>query len=615
MDRRQTLPKDTVLAGAYRIGKVIGSGGFGITYEAEDIKLSTAVAIKEYFPDEFGDRDAGMSVHPRSERHRKTFEWGRTSFVEEARTLARFQHPSIVHILRIFEANSTAYMVMRLERGQSLEHWLKGLGRLPTQAELDRIVAPLLDALELMHASSFLHRDIAPDNIIVRPDGTPVLLDFGAARSVVAKQTRTMTGIVKAGYSPHEQYSSDSRLQGPWSDLYALGGTLYRAVVGRAPDEATLRISDDHMRRASKDIDQGRYRPSFLKAIDACLMTQPSARPQSVAAVRPGLLGRDLPAMAGPMSRARNKPISAARHKPVTVPPKAQPKTYQAWPWLAAAAIATILVGSYGGTQYVRWSVYKVESDTKRAKQIAEAVAEKKKAYEQAAAEAQARRDRDAEEVQAREREAKIAEEERAREDAAEAIRKANEEKRLAEERTRQQTEAKREAEAAKKANEEALARQASEKRQAEERRQAEAAAAARKAAEETAKAREARVAAEQQARREADARQQAAAPIRINSYWQADSKCQPKPIARVGIVRAPMYGKVESRSETIIAENSRNGKCIGTKQNAIAFLYAPTVPTVTQDRLSIEVRYATGTKTFDCLINVKDRKSECQAL
>lgn len=252
MDRRQTLPKDTVLADAYRIRKVIGSGGFGITYEAEDIRLSTAVAIKEYFPDEFGERDAGMSVRPRSERHKQTFQWGRTSFLEEARTLARFQHASIVHILRIFEANSTAYMVMRLERGESFENWLRGLGRLPTQAELDRITAPLLDALEIMHASNFLHRDIAPDNIIVRPDGTPVLLDFGAARSVVAKQSRALTGIVKAGYSPHEQYATDARLQGPWSDLYALGGTLYRAVVGRAPDEATLRISDDGMRRASR---------------------------------------------------------------------------------------------------------------------------------------------------------------------------------------------------------------------------------------------------------------------------------------------------------------------------------------------------------------------------
>ena len=120
--------------------------------------------------------------------------------------------------------------------------------------------------------------------------------------------------------------------------------------MGRAPDEATLRFSDDRMRRATQDIDRGQYRPSFLKAIDACLMTQPSARPQSVAALRPGLLGRDQsPMIRQSMPRARNKPTSAAADKPVSVLTKAQPKTYQAWPWLAAAAIATMLAGSYGG--------------------------------------------------------------------------------------------------------------------------------------------------------------------------------------------------------------------------------------------------------------------------
>src|SRR5262249_49537228 len=205
-----------------------GSGGCASIYEAQYNNLCTAVAIKESYPDEYGDRDAGMSVRPKSERHRKTFEWGRSNFLKEARTLARFEHFSIVRVARVFEANSTAYMVMSFERGQSFEAWLNGLGRPPTQAELDAIVVPLLGALEggleMMHAANFLHRDIAPDNIIVRGDGTPVLLDFGAARRAVAEMSRSLTGIVKAGYSPHEQYSSNNRLQGPWSDLYALGG-------------------------------------------------------------------------------------------------------------------------------------------------------------------------------------------------------------------------------------------------------------------------------------------------------------------------------------------------------------------------------------------------------
>src|SRR5262245_30446975 len=165
-----------------------------------------------------------MSVRPKSERHRNTFEWGRTNFLQEARTLARFEHPSIVRVTRVFEAHATAYMVMRFEKGLSLEDWLRSLGRPPTQEELDDILAPLLGALELMHGANFLHRDIAPDNIIIRPDGTPVLLDFGAARRSApdagpGEQSRALTGIIKAGYSPYEQYSSDNRLQGAWSDL------------------------------------------------------------------------------------------------------------------------------------------------------------------------------------------------------------------------------------------------------------------------------------------------------------------------------------------------------------------------------------------------------------
>jgi hypothetical protein len=350
-------------------------------------------------------------------------------------------------------------------------------------------------------------------------------------------------------------------------------------------------------------------------------MTKPSDRPQSVAALRSGLLGRDQPEKSRP-----SKPRSHV--KPMTVPPqvpaKPQPKTYQAWPWLAAAAVAVVMAGSYGGTQYARMSMYKAESEAKGARRVAEAVAEKKKAFEDAAAEAQAKRDRETEEAQSREREAKLAEEERVREAAAEATRKADEERR--------------QAEAARRANEETAARQAAEKRQAEERRQADAAAAARRAAEEAkardariaseeqarreaaakkaiedaTKTREARAAAEEQARREAEAKRLATAtPIRVDAlFWQHDSTCQPKLIARIGLVNAPNYGKIESRTETYRAEQ---GRCAGTKQTATYFVYSPTTPAVTQDRLSIEVRYDKGTRTYDCVINVQDHTSQCQ--
>src|SRR6185369_17553351 len=147
----------------------------------------------------------------------------------------------------------------------------------------------LLDALQVMHAADFLHRDIAPDNIIVRADGSPVLLDFGAARRSVAEMSRSLTGIVKAGYSPHEQYTSDNRLQGPWSDIYSLGGTLYRAVTGHPPEEATLRLSEDHMAPAAQ-VAEASYRPDFLDAIDWALSLSARDRPGSIADWRKGLL-------------------------------------------------------------------------------------------------------------------------------------------------------------------------------------------------------------------------------------------------------------------------------------------------------------------------------------
>ena len=356
VDGRVALPKNMVLDEAYRVERVIGTGGFGITYAAEDLKLGTKVALKEYYPAEFGARDNHLRVSARSENHKKTFEWGRTSFLQEARTLARFRHPSIVLVTRVFEALSTAYMVMDFEKGQPLEGWLKGLGRPPAQEELDRIAAPLLDALAMMHAENFLHRDIAPDNIIIRADGTPVLLDFGAARRAVAEMSRTLTGVVKAGYSPHEQYA-DSRHQGPWSDIYALGATFYRAVTGRPPEEATIRVTDDQLSPAAVAAVRT-YRQSFLRAIDECLKVQPSERPQSIVELRPMLLRRETPP---PVPDTQQIAGTRKIERPTSRPARGQ------WLWITSAATLAILAGSYGGFEYMRWqgtSAPKVEAST-----------------------------------------------------------------------------------------------------------------------------------------------------------------------------------------------------------------------------------------------------------
>jgi serine/threonine protein kinase len=282
MDYRQVLQTGTVLDGKYRIERVIGSGGFGITYEAFDIGLASPVAIKEYYPSQFGVRDATFSVRPRSERDREIFDRLLSSFLREARTLNQFEHPAIVRVLSVFEAYGTAYMVMKYETGPSLKAWLADLVRLPTQGELDRLVPPLLDALEMMHDADFLHRDIAPDNIIVRSDGSPVLLDFGASRRVMGEMTGTLTGVVKKGYSPQEQYATDSRSQGPWTDIYALGATLYRCISGQTPNEATERMLDDSTLPAV-EVGAGHYRDEFLAAIDAAIVLRPKERPASIA--------------------------------------------------------------------------------------------------------------------------------------------------------------------------------------------------------------------------------------------------------------------------------------------------------------------------------------------
>lgn len=421
LDSRLTLTPDTLLDFSYRIGRVVGAGGFGITYEAEDIHLGTRVAVKEYYPFDFGDRDQRMNVLPKSERHERIFHWGRTNFLQEARTLARFEHQAIVRVTRVFEANATAYMVMRFEQGASFESWLDRLGRPPSQKELDSIVAPLLEALEMMHAADFLHRDIAPDNIIVRADGTPVLLDFGAARRAVAEMSRAITGIVKPGYSPHEQYASDSRLQGPWSDLYALGATLYRAVAGRPPEEATLRVDEDRMPPASRCAG-GHYRSDFLSAIDACLKVKGSERPQSVAQLRPLLLGRSYARVGGPPGAPAEESGAAGSSRTARGPAGYSRDGTKGHRRIVAAALCVLTVGAYGAYELaLRRPAPEADLERLRTDQREAALdADRLLAEERAraiAAEAEARR-RAAEEERARLEEQRRAEERRQAEEA-----------------------------------------------------------------------------------------------------------------------------------------------------------------------------------------------------
>ena len=223
----------------YVLENVLGQGGFGITYLARDTNLDRRVAIKEYLPTDYARRHADATVQARTESNAERYSWGLERFSLEARTLARFDHPSIVRVYSVFEANNTAYMVMRFEDGENLAHLLERCVTLP-EKQLVPCLLTILDGLQLVHDAGFIHRDIKPDNIYVREDGTPVLLDFGSARQSLGR-SKTMTILVAPGYAPLEQYYGDSATQGPWTDIYGLGATLYRAIAGRPPLDAIAR--------------------------------------------------------------------------------------------------------------------------------------------------------------------------------------------------------------------------------------------------------------------------------------------------------------------------------------------------------------------------------------
>lgn len=274
--------------------KVLGHGGFGITYLARD-REEGLVAVKEYLPNEFAIRAGDQSVQAKSSRDDVTFAEGRQAYLDEAQILADFKHPNITRVLQYFEANGTAYIVLQYEEGETLGRRLEEFN--PTSEHLRHMMFGILDGLQTVHDRAILHRDIKPSNIIIRDDGTPVLIDFGAARDFAARHSRSVTAIASQGYSPPEQYGVGGQ-QGPWTDFYALGAVLYRCIAGRAPLDSLKRIRRDPLVSAKLIGLENGYDSGLLAVIDWMLAVNEASRPQTAQEIREAL-ERGAPAASG----------------------------------------------------------------------------------------------------------------------------------------------------------------------------------------------------------------------------------------------------------------------------------------------------------------------------
>ncbi|MBF0229865.1 MAG: SUMF1/EgtB/PvdO family nonheme iron enzyme [Desulfamplus sp.] len=317
------LKHRTLLADQYVVGKVLGKpGGFGITYLGWDTRLETMVAIKEYLPRDNAGRDTDQStVVPHSKEDEESFRHGLKAFMLEARTLAKFNHASVVRVRTFFEGNGTAYLVMDYYNGMSLESYLiqKG-GKIPEKLAVD-IMMPILDGLREVHEKGFLHRDIKPHNIYLTEGNLSILLDFGAARFAMGERSRSLSVFLTHGYAPYEQYQRKGK-QGTWTDIYAAGATLYRMVTGRTPLDAADRKENDELVPPNR---LAQVSTGFTQAVMKALSMEPSNRPQSVREFQDLMFNVVSP-------QAQTPPL---RPEPQPSPPPPQPpprKTFQPQP-------------------------------------------------------------------------------------------------------------------------------------------------------------------------------------------------------------------------------------------------------------------------------------------
>jgi serine/threonine protein kinase len=282
----QPLPEGTALQ-KYRILRVLAVGGFSFVYLAHDEK-EAPVAIKEYLPSTLALRVNGADRQLAEEDLAK-FRFGMKCFFEEAGALARLAHPNVMRVLDFFRANETVYLVMRYERGRTLQEHVKSRRGAVEELWVRNTFAQLLDGLREVHKNKLLHLDIKPANVYVRNDGTPLLIDFGGARQMLSAEGMKLPPTYTPGFAPPEMHVN-RELLGPWSDIYSVGATMYACFAGAAPQPANARLQEDLVVPASRAW-AGKYAADLLDIVDWCLRLDHLQRPQSVFALQKALLG------------------------------------------------------------------------------------------------------------------------------------------------------------------------------------------------------------------------------------------------------------------------------------------------------------------------------------
>ena len=394
--------KKGAMLNEYRLDGVLGVGGFGVTYLALDTHLDKKVVIKEFLPNEIAIRQEGTTVLPKSSSDKEGFEWGLDRFLQEAKVLAKFNHPNIVKVSRFFKENGTAYFVMDYEEGEDLESYIKQRGGTLEEDEIKQIMLPILDGLREVHSHDFLHRDIKPGNIYIRKNGSPMLIDFGASRYALSSKSKSLTQMLTPGYAPIEQYSSDASKQGAYTDIYAIGAVMYKMISAQTPAESQDRSNaviegESNPYTPIEEVSQGNYTEALYKSINTSLELSAKKRPQSVKELQ------ELMMEIAPTAPIEEK--KPAQPESVTKKSKEEPtkeKKSNKGIKIAIAAVLVVLVSVFAVNLYLTLETERIANEKKaeaerqeqkrllkaeklKAKQLAQKLAEEKRKQEEAA--------------------------------------------------------------------------------------------------------------------------------------------------------------------------------------------------------------------------------------